>query len=125
MKNYYEYGISYDFNRFMHPKVTYQEIEEFFDDYFNNTNIGKIITIYNVDKYNMLFFNKALEQHALENGFIKSGIIEGREIIPVQNGKKHLFQCAVYTLSLTGHVVTLTEANERINLKTKQNEKSI
>ena len=118
MKNYYEYGISYDFNRFMHPKVTYQEIEEFFDDYFKNTNIGKTITIYNVGKYNMLFFNKALEQHALKNDIIKSGIIEGREIIPVQNDKKHLFQYVRFSF-LDRVEVTLTEANERINLKTK------
>jgi hypothetical protein len=102
----------------MHPKVTYQEIEEFFDDYFNNTNIGKIITIYNVGKYNMLFFNKALEQHFLESGIIQSGIIEGREIIPGQNDKKHLFQYVRFSF-LDRVEVTLTEANERINLKTK------
>ena len=56
-----DYGIDYDFSKFIHPEVNREEIENFFKRYDEKIGLDRDFYINNVKEYEFLFLSRATD----------------------------------------------------------------
>lgn len=111
------YGLSYNFNKFMYPGVTYQEIEQFFYQYDIKYELLEKSIIFGVNDANFLFFNKALDVFSKNKKLVKDHDNTTVEDIQLKNSTGIFKSQWVEYKMPNGKIIILTDCNERMDYK--------